>query len=340
MRQLVDNFGRKIDYLRISITDRCNYRCIYCQPEEQFKFIPHEEILRYEEIVEIVQEAVNLGLTKIRITGGEPLLRKGVIDFIRELREIKKLEDLSLSTNGLFLAEYAKKLKEAGLDRVNISLDSLQKEKYREITRGGDLEKVLRGIDSACKEGLLPLKINTVVMKGINDEEIEDFVELARRKPVEVRFIELMPSNEQVGVNYKERFISAGEIKKRLEKKYCLEPLKLNSPQGNGPAKSYELEGGRGTLGFITAISQHFCQSCNRIRLTSKGKLRPCLFSNQEIELKKTLRALKGVEDNQNLRRKIIREAMETAVKIKPEGHELKEGALNSTAFKMSQIGG
>jgi len=178
MSQLVDNFGRKITYLRVSITDRCNYRCIYCQPEEQFKFISHEEILRYEEIVEIIEEAVNLGVTKVRITGGEPLARKGVVGFIKKLRKIKKLEDISLTTNGFFLSEYAEKLKDAGLNRVNISLDSLQEEKYKKITRGGSLEKVLKGIDFALKENLLPIKINTVLIKGFNDNEVDDFVKL------------------------------------------------------------------------------------------------------------------------------------------------------------------
>jgi len=213
MNKLIDNLGREISYLRVSITDRCNYRCIYCKPEEQFEFIPHEEILRYEEIVEIIEEAVNLGITKVRITGGEPLARKGIVDFIKKLRKIKKLEDISLTTNGFFLSEYAEKLKDAGLNRVNISLDSLQEEKYKTITRGGSLKKALKGIDSALKAGLLPIKINTVLIKGINDDEVEDFTRLTLGRPLNIRFIEFMPSGEDLKENYRDKFISVLEIK-------------------------------------------------------------------------------------------------------------------------------
>lgn len=338
MNQLVDSFGRKITYLRVSITDRCNYRCIYCQPEEQFKFIPHEEILRYEEIIEIIQEAVDLGITKVRITGGEPLVRKGVENFIKELKKIEKLEDISLTTNGFFLAEYAKKLKKAGLNRVNVSLDSLQKNKYQKITRGGNLERVLKGIDYAFKEGLFPIKINTVLMKGINDDEIEDFTRLTLERPLNIRFIELMPSEEKLIDNYKDKFISVLQVKENLAKKYSFNPIDIGS--SNGPAKYYQIEGGKGTIGFITALSQHFCQSCNRIRLTSEGKIRPCLFSNQEVDLKKTIREWKDIKNNQILKSKKIKEKIEMAVKIKPKGHEIKGGSLNKLTFKMSRIGG
>lgn len=338
MSQLVDSFRRKITYLRVSITDRCNYRCTYCKPEEQFKFIPHEEILRYEEIVEIIEEAVGLGITKVRITGGEPLVRKGIVDFIKKLKRIEKLEDISLTTNGCFLAGYAEELKAAGLNRVNISLDSLQKNKYRKITRGGNLERVLKGIDSALKAGLLPIKINTVLIKGINDDEVEDFVRLTLERPLNIRFIELMPSGEKVTDNYEGKFISVLEIKESLAKKYSFNPI--NTSSGNGPAKYYEIEGGKGTIGFITALSQHFCQFCNRIRLTSDGKIRPCLFFNQEIDLKKAIREVENTENKQILRRKVIRDKIEMAVKLKPKGHKIKEGISNNLSFKMSRIGG
>lgn len=338
MSQLVDSFGRKITYLRVSITDRCNYRCTYCKPAEQFKFIPHEEILRYEEIVEIIEEAVDLGITKVRITGGEPLVRKGIVDFVKKLKRIEKLEDISLTTNGFFLVEYAEKLKVAGLNRVNISLDSLQKNKYRKITRGGNLERVLKGIDSALKAGLLPIKINTVLIKGTNNDEVEDFVRLTLERPLNIRFIELMPSGEKATDNYKGKFISVLEIKESLAKKYSFNSI--NTSSGNGPAKYYEIEGGKGTIGFITALSQHFCQSCNRIRLTSDGKIRPCLFSNQEIDLKKAIREVENTENKQILRRKEIRDKIEMAVKLKPKGHKIKEGISNKISFKMSRIGG
>jgi len=336
MSQLVDNFGRKITYLRVSITDRCNYRCIYCQPEEQFKFISHQEILRYEEIVEIIEEAVKLGVTKVRITGGEPLARKGVVGFIKKLREIKKLEDISLTTNGFFLSEYAEKLKDAGLNRVNISLDSLQEEKYKKITRWGSLKKVLKGIDSAIKAGLLPVKINTVLIRGINDDEVEDFVRLALESPLNIRFIEFMPSGEDLKDDYRDKFISVLEIKKSLAKKYSLRPIDINS--GNGPAKYYQIKGGQGTIGFITALSQHFCQTCNRIRLTSEGKLRPCLFSNKEVDIKQAIR--NANTDDKIIRSRIIRNNIEKAISIKPEGHKLNKKFSNKDFFKMSKIGG
>ena len=336
MNKLIDNLGREISYLRVSITDRCNYRCIYCKPEEQFEFIPHEEILRYEEIVEIIEEAVNLGVTKVRITGGEPLVRKGVVDFIKKLKEIKKLEDISLTTNGFFLSEYAEKLKDAGLNRVNISLDSLQEEKYKRITRGGSLEKALKGIDSALKAGLLPIKINTVLIRGINYDEVEDFVRLTLGRPLNIRFIEFMPSGEVLKDNYRDKFISVLEIKESLAEKYSFRPIDINS--GNGPAKYYQIKGGQGTIGFITALSQHFCKTCNRIRLTSEGKLRPCLFSNMEVDIKQAIRNAKT--DDKIIRSKIIRNNIGEAISIKPEGHRLNEKFSNRDSFKMSKIGG
>lgn len=336
MNKLIDNFGREISYLRVSITDRCNYRCIYCKPEEQFEFIPHEEILRYEEIVEIIEESVNLGVTKVRITGGEPLARKGVVDFIKKLREIKKLEDISLTTNGFFLSEYAEKLKDAGLNRVNISLDSLQEEKYKRITRGGSLEKALKGIDSALKAGLLPIKINTVLIRGINDDEVEDFVRLTLERPLNIRFIEFMPSGEELKDNYRDKFISVLEIKESLAEKYSFRPIDINS--GNGPAKYYQIKNGQGTIGFITALSQHFCKNCNRIRLTSEGKLRPCLFSNKEVDIKQAIRNTKT--DDKIIRSKIIRNNILEAISIKTEGHKLNEKFSNRDSFKMSKIGG
>jgi len=338
MSQLVDSFGRKITYFRVSITDRCNYRCIYCQPEKEFKFIPHEEILRYEEIVEIIEEAVNLGVTKVRITGGEPLVRKGVVNFIKKLREIKKLEDISLTTNAFFLSEYAEKLKEAGLNRVNISLDSLQAEKYKKITRGGSLEKALKGIDSALKAGLLPIKINTVLIRGINDDEVEDFVRLALERPLNIRFIEFMPSGEEIINEFKNKFISVQKIKEKLIRKYLLNPIKIST--ANGPAKYYQIKGGQGTIGFITALSQHFCKTCNRIRLTSEGKLRPCLFSNTEVDIKQAIRKSARGKNEGFLRKKIIRDKLKEAVRLKPEGHKLNIKNQENLSFHMSRIGG
>jgi len=338
MNKLIDNFGREISYLRVSITDRCNYRCIYCQSEKEFEFIPHQEILRFEEIVEIVQEAVNLGITKVRITGGEPLVRKGIVNFIKQLRKIDRLEDISLTTNGFFLSEYAEKLKDAGLNRVNISLDSLQEEKYKKITRGGSLERALKGINFALKARLLPIKINTVLLRGINDDEVEDFVRLALERPLNIRFIEFMPSGEEVINEFKNKFISVQEIKEKLIRKYLLNPIKIST--ANGPAKYYQIKGGQGTIGFITALSQHFCKTCNRIRLTSEGKLRPCLFSNTEVDIKQAIRKLAGDKSEGFLRKKIIRDKLKEAVRLKPEGHKLNIKNQENLSFHMSRIGG
>jgi cyclic pyranopterin phosphate synthase len=291
---------------------------------------------------------VNLGITKVRITGGEPLVRKGIVDFIKKLRGIKKLEDISLTTNGFFLSEYAEKLKDAGLNRVNISLDSLS------------LEKALKGIDFALKAGLLPIKINTVLIRGINDDEVEDFLrlalerplnirfiefmpsgeevinELALERPLNIRFIEFMPSGEEVINEFENKFISVQEIKEKLIKKYLLDPIKIST--ANGPAKYYQIKGGQGTIGFITALSQHFCETCNRIRLTSEGKLRPCLFSNKDVDIKQAIR--KAKTDDKIIRSKIIRNNIEKAINIKPEGHKLNEKFSNRDSFKMSKIGG
>jgi len=338
MNKLIDNFGREISYLRVSITDRCNYRCIYCQSEKEFEFIPHQEILRFEEIVEIVQEAVNLGITKVRITGGEPLVREGIVNFIKQLRKIDRLEDISLTTNAFFLSEYAEKLKEAGLNRVNISLDSLQEEKYKKITRGGSLGKALKGISSALKAGLLPIKINTVLIRGINDDEVEDFVRLTLDRPLNIRFIEFMPSGEEVINEFESKFISVQEIKEKLIKKYLLDPVKIST--ANGPAKYYQIKGGQGTIGFITALSQHFCKTCNRIRLTSEGKLRPCLFSNMEVNIKQAIRKLARGKSEGFLRKKIIRDKLKEAVRLKPEGHKLNIKNQENLSFHMSRIGG
>ncbi|GAB4113030.1 MAG: GTP 3',8-cyclase MoaA [Candidatus Caldatribacteriota bacterium] len=334
---LIDTWGRKITYLRVSVTDRCNYRCIYCLPEKEFQFIPHQEILRYEEILTIIQEATQLGLTRIRITGGEPLVRKGLDSFIYKLREIKELEDLSMTTNGFFLAEYAQTLKKAGLKRVNLSLDSLKPERYKMITRGGNLNQVLKGLEVALKVGLSPLKINMVLMKGVNDDEIDDFIKFALSESLILRFIELMPSNEGISGEVNGKFFPLQEVKEDIIKKYSLKLVE--SFYGNGPADYYQSPGEKSTIGFITALSQHFCKSCNRIRLTSEGKIRPCLFSNQEVDLKKIIRELSPIEDKENLR-KIIRNQLIKAVKIKPEGHKIKEKFSEQQDFIMSRVGG
>ncbi|MFZ2331188.1 MAG: GTP 3',8-cyclase MoaA [Atribacterota bacterium] len=336
MEKLIDSYGRQIVYLRISLTDRCNFRCIYCSPSEsKFRFIEHEQILRFEEILEIANAAVEMGITKIRLTGGEPLVRKGVVGFIRQLRQIGGLEDISMTTNGFFLSEMAQSLKSAGLDRVNISLDSLDREKFKAITGFDGLPKVREGIDAALREGLTPVKINVVLLKGINDDEIENFIKLTIAQPLNVRFIELMPTNQVLKEITADHFISAQKIQEKIQGKYP-DISSASVEKGCGPASYYQLKGAKGIFGFITAVSQHFCARCNRVRLTAEGNLRPCLYSFKELELKKELRKIPLNEHK--LRNKLIKNFLKEAVKAKPLRHGLAE--KNSVEFDMSKIGG
>lgn len=326
--KLVDNFGRFINYLRVSITDRCNLRCQYCMPPEGIKYKSHNDILRYEEILKIVDAGAGLGITKVRITGGEPLVRAGVVDFVKRLSLIKGLEDISMTTNGVLLPDYAEDLKKAGLDRVNISLDTLKSEKYKFITRRNEYEQAINGIHSAIKTGLDPVKINVVVMKGINDNEIKDFVNLTLKYPVHVRFIEFMPMGQSKDFQ-KNRYISLTEIREKLNLEYNLIPTSIKS---NGPAKYFKLKSGLGTIGFITPISHSFCTGCNRIRLTADGKLRPCLESDLEIDIKDK----DGRIGNHN---EIINKFLK-ALQLKPGSHHFLDNKTGNVIKSMFQIGG
>ena len=278
-----------ISYLRVSVTDRCNFRCRYCMPEGKKEFIPHPEILRYEEIAEIVKVFSEFGVTSVRLTGGEPLVRKGLESLIYQLKEIDGIREVSLTTNGFFLGEKAEELKEAGLNRVNVSLDTLDPEKFSYITKsdGGALYRVLRGIERAKEAGLNPVKLNTVLIKGFNDDEIEEFVRFSADFGVEVRFIELMPVGGQFFS--RENFIPVSYVRELLEEKFGkLEPVKTVKM---GPAKSFRVGDTGAVVGFIPSVSQHFCSECNRVRLTSDGKLRLCLMSDRELDLKSVLRS-------------------------------------------------
>ncbi|MFP4020645.1 MAG: GTP 3',8-cyclase MoaA [Halanaerobium sp.] len=319
MQKLNDQLGREIDYLRISITDRCNLRCRYCMPAEGVDNKAHQDILSYEEILKIVKTGIELGIKKVRITGGEPLVRLGVEDFIRDLNKLD-LKDISMTSNAVLLAEKAKKLKESGLDRVNISLDSLNRKKFKKITRRDNLALVLKGIKAALKAGLDPVKLNVVVMKGINDDELFDFVELSRQKKLSIRFIEYMPLGGEAEA---EKFISSREIKKLIEQRYKLLPAVT---KGNGPANYFKIEGAVGTIGFISALSEHFCSSCNRLRLTADGKFKPCLAGNQEVKIS-------------GMSKKEIEAAYRKALEIKPACHNLNFNNQNFSR-NMSQIGG
>lgn len=279
---MMDSYGRNINYLRLSVTGMCNLRCKYCMPEKGIKKKAHEEILSLETIEQIAFSAVNLGFQKIRITGGEPLVRKGIIDAIHQIAQLKSrgLKDLGLTTNGTLLSRHADELKNAGLTRVNISLDSLDSEKYSKITRGGKLSDVLEGIQAAKEAKLLPLKINVVLIGGFNDDEIEEFVNLTREDDVEVRFIELMPIGEASRWD-QEHFLTGTEILKRVPQ---LMPLVF---KGLGAvARLYKLPNSKGRVGIISPLSNHFCNYCNRIRITPDGKLKPCLHSDHELDIR------------------------------------------------------
>ena len=291
---LVDHYRRVIDYLRISVTDRCNLRCIYCMPDEGIEFLPHCEILSYEEIIRVVSIGARLGIRKVRITGGEPLVRRDLERLISGLSRIEGLEDISMTTNGLLLAEKAHELRRCGLKRVNISLDSLDPEKYRSITRGGDLGKVWAGVEAALEVGLCPVKINVVAMDSQEPEEVVAFGDLAFHWPLEVRFIERMP----LGASSRGAsggFLSAETVLGILSSRFHL--VEETSRGGNGPATSYRIKGGKGSIGIIAPMTRHFCQDCNRLRLTPDGKLKPCLFSPDEIDLRGILRG--GATDEQ-----------------------------------------
>ncbi len=316
---MIDGIGRKIDYLRLSITDRCNLRCRYCMPEDGVAKCSHEQILRYEEILQILRVLVPMGIEKIRLTGGEPLVRRGILSLIKEIKGIEGVKTLTLTTNGLLLKDMAQSLKEAGIDRVNVSLDTLQGDKYQSMTRGGDLHQALAGIEAAKAYGLTPIKLNTVLIGGYNDDEIEAFGQWTMREAIDVRFIELMPMGEVVSWN-KEQFIPAETV---LNKLPALEPVAKEDP--SAPADLYQLPGAKGRVGIIRPISCKFCSSCNRIRLTSDGKLKYCLHSDHELDLKKVM--AEGGD---------IRRAVEGYLKVKPQEHYLEqEQYLKKSMFRI-----
>ena len=325
-KKLIDTYGRTIDYLRISITDHCNLRCIYCVTDE-ISWVPHEEILRFEEITQIAQIFVEEGIRKIRITGGEPLLRKGLPEFISQISQIENLEDLSVTTNGVLLSRMAKKLKQAGLTRINVSLDTFNPERYRRITGRNFFEQVWEGIQAAKAAGLSPVKINVVVMKGYNEDEILDFVRLTFRESYVVRFIEYMPVNESWDDH---QFLSVEKIKKKIESVYPL--TSIHGTRNNGPARVYQVPGAKGEIGLISPLSNHFCGACNRLRLTADGHLRPCLFSDTEIDLKTPLRNGGGTDS--------IRSGLFEALKLKPKQHRLDSISAPKCHRGMWSIGG
>lgn len=324
-----DRYQRHINYLRISVTDRCNLRCVYCMPAGGVQNIPHSEILTMEEIVTAVKAGVLVGIKKVRLTGGEPLVRGGILDLLQNLRDIPEIDDIALTTNGILLGTMAGELKAAGLKRVNISLDTLKPARFHRITRGGNLNLVRGGIDAALKNDLGPVKINTVAIRGFNDDELVDLARLTLDNPLHVRFIELMPIGTSDAWS-KGRFISNHETRELITRTLGnLEDEK--NILGSGPARYSRFPGAPGTIGFISAVSNHFCAACNRLRLTATGQLRPCLFSGREVDLKQALRAGAGTGELANI--------FKEAIYAKPDCHDLAVGWQKDDRI-MSQIGG
>jgi cyclic pyranopterin phosphate synthase len=329
-----DKFGRNIDYLRVSLTDRCNLRCVYCMPPQGVPWKPHETILRFEQVAQVVEAAASLGFRKVRLTGGEPLVRKGSVGLVANVAALPGIEEVSMTTNGTLLSHFAQDLVDAGLTRVNISLDTLQPERFRRITRLGNIDAVWKGIEAAERAGLTPLKINVVVVRGLNDDEIADFARLTYDHPWHVRFIELMPVGEELDwgsemPHPEERFLAVSEMRQRLTALGTLTPV--GGPRGNGPARYFQLPNARGSIGFISPLSEHFCATCNRLRLTADGKLRPCLFSGRGVPVKPALDAGADVHKLQAL----IRQAM----RLKPLERPLP-AAVPVAEEAMSMLGG
>jgi cyclic pyranopterin phosphate synthase len=324
-----DNFGRRIEYLRISVTDKCNLRCVYCMPEQGLPWLKHQEILSYEEIAEIVRVMAGMGLRRVRLTGGEPLVRRDLAQLVRLLKRIDGIDDVALSTNAVLLAEHAAELRAAGVNRVNISLDSLREDRVASLARRtGYFEKILEGIAAAERVGFEPLKINVVLMRGRNDDEVADFARMTVQRPWHVRFIEVMPVGENLDISEHE-YVSALEILQRLEQIAELAPVR--GPAGNGPATYFQFAGARGTIGVITPMSHNYCDRCNRMRLTADGHLRPCLFGDIQTNLRDALR-----------RAEPLQPLIEHTLAIKPERHYLIQGSDSGSGGlrALSQVGG
>jgi cyclic pyranopterin phosphate synthase len=324
---LSDSFGRKINYLRLSVTDRCNLRCSYCMPAEGVSSLPHSAILDYEKLLLVARAAIGIGIEKVRVTGGEPLVRKGIVPFLARLAELPGLARLALTTNGLLLEEMAESLHDAGVRGLNISLDSLRPDRFTAITRGGDLSRVMAGIAAAERAGFTHPKINMVVMRGVNDDEVVAFAAQTLDRPCTVRFIEQMPTRGEKG--WQAMAVPGEELLERIARRYPLTPLEHGAYAG--PAREYRIDGAAGIIGFITPLSGHFCGSCNRIRVRSTGMARGCLFSAEEIDLRPLLKAgdLPGLEA-----------ALRRVVCFKPDRHPLDREDGESRPVAMSRVGG
>jgi len=316
-----DNHGRKIDYIRISVTDLCNLRCKYCMPEKGVEKKQHFEIISFEEIENIIRAGVSLGIKKVRLTGGEPLVRKGIVSLVEKIRSVSQDIDIAMTTNAVLLSKYAGELKEAGLNRVNISLDTLKKDKYKDITRGGDISEVFKGIEAAKKNGLFPIKMNVVLIRGFNSDEIDDFVDMTIKEDIEIRFIELMPFGQNAYEYSENKYISNEEILKSMPQ------LEKTEDKSSRVCKYYRMPKAKGKIGLISPTSGKFCDKCNRIRITSDAKIKPCLHSNEEIDIREMV--IDGYS---------YEEILKVAMNNKPEMHKLDERIF--TSREMNRIGG
>ncbi|CAI8726423.1 GTP 3',8-cyclase [Brevibacillus sp. IT-7CA2] len=331
--ELVDAFGRVHDYLRISVTDRCNLRCVYCMPADGMEFEPDANILSIKEITEVVRALADMGVKKVRLTGGEPLVRKGIENLVSAIAGIPGIEDIALTTNGIFLARKAQKLKEAGLNRVNISLDTLKADRFSLITRGGDVQRVLDSIAACQQVGIDPIKLNVVLMKGINDDEIEDFLQLTIDSHLQVRFIEYMPIGHN-DMRWKQSYLPLSTV---LERCHHLnwKVAASHHVRGNGPAQTFRIEGAKGSFGLIHPVSDHFFETCNRLRLTADGNIKPCLYWSDEFNVRKCI----GNDE-------AVRDLFFRALHFKPLNHEMAKAFVDEsqshapTGRRMSQIGG
>ncbi|RTZ97047.1 MAG: GTP 3',8-cyclase MoaA [Deltaproteobacteria bacterium] len=326
--RLIDRYRRHLNYLRVSITDRCDLRCLYCKPDGLIPKLSHEDVLTYEEILRLIRIAVSLGITKVRITGGEPLVRQGVCDFLSQLCRIDGITDVSLTTNGFQLAKYLPRLKDAGVHRLNISLDTLDPEKYRKITGVDGFRQVWSAIELARELGFSPIKINAVALKGYNDDELVDMARLSISQPFHIRFIEYMPigtANMRKG-----DYLHTADIKRRLAELGPLLPVKRGTL--DGPAERFRFAGAEGEVGFISAMSNHFCDACNRLRLSASGKLRSCLMSDKQKDLRPVLRQGGSDED-------LVRVFL-ASVHAKPARHHLTDPKGTRVNSQMSSIGG
>ncbi len=328
-RPLVDAFRRPITYLRVSVTDRCNLRCVYCMPEAGLPWIAKPDILTYEEIASIVRAAASIGVRSIRLTGGEPLIRRDLERLVAMIAAIPGIDDIALSTNAMRLADQAPALRAAGLGRVNISLDTLQEERFTAIARRPGLNRVLAGIEAAIAAGLTPVKINCVVMRGANDDELEAFAELTRERAVHIRFIEVMPVTENVELQ-KDAWVSSDEVLARLGALGALSPVP--NPHGNGPARTFAYDGAPGTVGVISPLAHDYCETCNRVRLSADGRLKLCLFGDNMIDLRTPLRSGGGEP--------AIVDILRASMHVKPERHHLVLGETASMMRAFSEIGG